>query len=104
MKRNFKYAIAILLTLALSITISSLVSEGYTEGSTTENVEVATKGKNSEKHWIVLSNEKKIYIDNFSIWALIEEKQNYTVEYNQSKKSKEYQLVTIVPGDYNGRF
>lgn len=71
MKRNFKYAIAILLTLALSVTVFSLVSEGNTEGSTTENVEVAIKGKNSEEQWIVLSNEKKIYIDNFSIWALI---------------------------------
>lgn len=56
------------------------------------------------EQWIVLSNNKKIYIEDFSIWALIQEGQNYTLVYDLRKKSGRYKLRTIVPGDYNGQF
>lgn len=72
--------------------------------STTQNIEVVKKDKNSDEQWIILSNDKQIYIEDFSIWALIQGNQNYTISYNLSKKSRKYHLKTIVPGDYNGQF
>lgn len=74
------------------------------EESTTQNIEVIEKGQSSQEQWIVISNERRIYIEDFSIWALIEENKKYTIVYDQMKKSGRYMLRTIVPGDYNGRF
>ncbi len=46
------------------------------------------------------SNDKKIYIENFSTWALIEENQNYAITYGLMKKTERNKLITIVPGDF----
>ncbi|WP_025784479.1 hypothetical protein [Sporosarcina sp. D27] len=72
--------------------------------STTQNIEVVKKDKNTDEQWIILSNDKQIYIEDLSIWALIQVDQNYTMSYHLSKKSSRYNLKTIVPGDYNGQF
>ena len=74
--------------------------------STTQNIDVISKAQNTttEERWIVLSNDKKIYIENFSIWALIQVNQNYTIVYDLMRKSGRYELRTIVPGDYKGSF
>ena len=72
--------------------------------NTTENIQIVSKNNTSEEQWIVLSNNKKIYIEDFSIWALIEEKRNYTIVYDSTKKSKRYKLKKIVPEDYDGQF
>lgn len=72
--------------------------------STTQNIEVVKKDKNTDEQWIILSNDKQIYIEDFSIWALIQVNQNYTISYDLSKKLRRYNLKTIVPGDYNGQF
>lgn len=73
--------------------------------STTENIDVIGKDHkiNSEEQWIILANERRVYIEDFSIWALIETDQNYTVDYVLMKKSGRYILRKIVPGDYKGR-
>lgn len=74
--------------------------------STTQRIQVISKeqDKATLEQWIVLSNDKKIYIENFSIWALIQVDQNYTIVYDLMKKSGKYKLRTIVPGDYRGQF
>lgn len=89
----------IVLFLLFRFTIYNPVLE-----STTQNIDVVKKDKNTSEQWIVLSNDKQIYIEDFSIWALIQVDQNYTMSYDLSKKSKRYNLKTIVPGDYNGQF
>ncbi|GKV64499.1 MULTISPECIES: hypothetical protein [Sporosarcina] len=74
-------------------------------GSTTEYINVIDKDHeiNSDEQWIVLANERQVYIEDFSIWALIEVDQNYTVDYVLMKKSGRHILRKIVPGDYKGR-
>lgn len=53
---------------------------------------------------IILANDKKIFIENFSIWALIEENESYTIVYDLMEDVEKNYLRTIVPGDYNGQF
>ena len=83
-----------------------IVNQGTVLENTTENIQVISKGRDitTTDQWIVLSNGRKVYIDDFSIWALIEENQNYTIDYDLMKKSGMYELRIIVPGDYNGQF
>ena len=109
MKRSINYILVAALSLALFLVLFSFIPLGNAdeniEGPTiTTNIEVVDKAKNSTEQWILLSDDKKVYIDNFSIWTLIEENENYTIVFGINKKSKEYQLKTIVPGDYNGQF
>ncbi|WP_039043472.1 hypothetical protein [Sporosarcina sp. ZBG7A] len=89
----------IVLFLVFRFTIYNPVLE-----STTQNIGVVKKDKNTSEQWIVLSNDKQIYIEDFSIWALIQVDQNYTMSYDLSKKTRRYNLKTIVPGDHNGQF
>lgn len=74
--------------------------------STIQNIDVISKEEDimTSEQWIVLSNGRKVYIKDFSIWALIQVDQNYTIVYDLLKKSGKYRLRTIVPGDYNGQF
>ena len=104
MKRNIilsSLLFLFLLVFVFRVTIYNPVLE-----NTTENIDVISKEKNTTtgEQWIVLSNDKKIYIEDFSIWALIRADQNYTMIYDLRKKSGTYTLRTIVPGDYNGQF
>lgn len=46
---------------------------------------------------------RSIYIEDFSVWALIQVGQNYTISYDLKRKSGRYNLITIVPGEYNGQ-
>lgn len=74
--------------------------------STTENIQVLSKGQNltTAEQWIMLSNGRQVHIEDRSIWALIQENENYTIVYDLFKKSGQYKLRKIVPGDYKGQF
>lgn len=74
--------------------------------NTTQNIDVVSKGQNltTGEQWVVLSNDKQVYVEDFSIWALIQPNENYTIIYDLRKKPGTYKLRTIVPGDYNGQF
>lgn len=100
MKRYFIYSI-ILILFAVPI---FLLTQNQVMESITQNSDVISKGKNSKEHWIVLANDKRLYIEDFNTWVLIEENQNYTMSYVLLRKTDHYQLITIVPGDYNGQF
>lgn len=91
----------IVLFLLFRFTIYNPVIE-----STTQNIDVISKDENTAtgEQWIVLSNDKQVYVEDFSIWALIQVDQNYTMIYDLMKKSGRNNLITIVPGDYNGQF
>ena len=100
-----KTLIKILIFLILMFSLFIIFYEGNIE-STTQNINVVSKGQDSTTSdlWIVISNDKKLYIEDFSLWALIEVDHNYTMVYDYSIISKKYNLRTIVPGDYTGRF
>lgn len=74
--------------------------------STTQTIHVVSKEREADtsEQWITSSSNKKIYVDDFSTWALIQVNGNYTVIYDLMKKSGRYNLRTIVPEDYNGQF
>ncbi|MCM3757240.1 hypothetical protein M3197_07015 [Sporosarcina aquimarina] len=95
--------LSLLLLIALFLLFRFTIYNPVIE-STTQNIEVVKKDKNTDEQWIILSNDKQIYIDDFSIWALIQVNQNYTISYDLSKKLRRYHLKTIVPGDYNSQF
>lgn len=100
-----KKIMMLLVILAIVLSILGYFSSINAVGeSTTEHIEVIKKDKSSQEQWIVLSNDRKIYIEEFSIWALIVENEKYTIVYDQMKKTGRYKLRTIVPGDYQGRF
>lgn len=100
-----KKIMVFLVTLALVLSLLGYFGSINAVGeSTTINIEVIKKDKSSQEQWIVLSNDRKIYIEEFSIWALIEENEKYTMIYDQMKKTGRYKLRTIVPGDYQGQF
>lgn len=104
MKKSRKFLLINVFALIGFFILFYFLNQNAVIESKTENIQVISKGKTSEEKWIVLSNNTKIYIEDFSIWALIEENQNYTIVYDLMKKSKRYKLITIVPGDYNGQF
>lgn len=83
-----------------------LINQNTVLESTTQNIQVVSKEQDiaTAELWIVLSNDRKVYIEDLSIWALINVNQNYTIVYDLMKKSQRYELRTIVPGDYNGQF
>ncbi|MFC4354828.1 hypothetical protein ACFO0S_07155 [Chryseomicrobium palamuruense] len=103
---KFKKLILIFILVLIVFLITFYIYSQNTaiQSSTTENIQVIKKDNTTEEHWIVISNGKQIYIENFSIWALIQENENYTIIYDEMKKSGRYKLRTIVPGDYNGQF
>lgn len=102
---NKKIRLLLLLTAIAVFALFFIFTGDRIVESTTENIDVISKDHqiNLEEQWIVLANEKQVYIEDFSIWALIETDQNYTVDYVKMKKSGKYILRKIVPGDYNGR-
>lgn len=113
MKKSFNYILVAALALAFFLVLFSVIPLWNSDGNATKNIEgpttttnikVVDKAKNSTEQWVLLSDDKKVYIDNFSIWALIEENENYTIVFGINKKTKEYQLKKIVPSDYNGQF
>lgn len=104
MNKSRQFLLIIVITLIVLFILFYFINQNTVIDSTTENIQVISKGKTSEEQWIMLSSNKKIYIEDFSIWALIEENQNYTVIYDLMNKTKRYQLITIVPGDYKGQF
>lgn len=104
MKKSRNFLLIIVTALIGFFILFYFLNQNAVIESKTYNIQVISKGKTSEEKWIVLSNNNKIYIEDFSIWALIEENQNYTIVYDLMKKTKRYKLITIVPGDYNGQF
>lgn len=104
MVNSRKFLLIIIIALIGFFMLFYFINQNTVIGSTTENIQVISKGKSSEEQWIVLSSDKKIYIEDFSIWALIEENQNYAITYDLMKKTERYKLITIVPGDYEGQF
>ncbi|MFC5602446.1 hypothetical protein [Sporosarcina koreensis] len=100
-KKKMVFLVTLALVLSLLGYFGSINAVGE---STTVNIEVIKKDKSSQEQWIVLSNDRKIYIEEFSIWALIEENEKYTIVYDQMKKTGRYKLRIIVPGDYQGQF
>jgi hypothetical protein len=105
MKKKLVIVISFFLLTVLFV-LFLIVNQSTVLENTTENIQVISKGRDitTTDQWIVLSNGRKVYIDDFSIWALIKENQNYTIDYNLMKKSGRYELKVIVPGDYNGQF
>ncbi|WP_419962344.1 hypothetical protein [Psychrobacillus sp. BM2] len=104
MNKSRKFLLIIVSALIVFFILFYFINQDTVIESTTENIQIISKAKTSEEQWIMLSSNKKIYIENFSIWALIEENQDYTVVYDLLNKTKRYQLITIVPGDYKGQF
>lgn len=72
--------------------------------SVTEQINVIAKNQSDTGKWIILANEKKIYISDVSIWALIEEGQTYTVSYESDEDTRKHTLTSIVPQDFEGQF
>lgn len=104
MRKSQKLSFIIILALLVFCTLVYFINHDTVRENTTVNIQVISKDKNSEEQWIVLASEKKIYIENFSVWALIEENQNYALTYALMSKTGRYKLITIVPGDYKGQF
>lgn len=104
MSKSQKLSLIIFLPLLVSFTLFYFINQNTVSENTTENIQVISKEKTSEEQWIVLSSEKKIYIEDFSIWALIDENEYYAMTYALMNKTGRYKLTTIVPGDYKGRF
>ena len=104
MSKLKKLSIFIILPLIAFFILFYFLNQNSVSENTTQNILVIGKDNDLEEQWIVLSSGKKIYIDDFSIWALIEENQNYALTYVLMKKTGRYKLITIVPGDYKGRF
>jgi len=101
-----KYKFILIITFLFIISFIFYFVRSYNDilATTTEQIEVISKDNSSNKQWIILANDKKIYIENFSIWALIEENENYTISYSLMKDTEKYYLESIVPDDYNGQF
>jgi trans-2-enoyl-CoA reductase len=93
--------IVFLVVILLSIPIY-VMSQNQNHESTTEQVHVLAKERNSDGQWVILEDQKKVFVENFSIWALIREKEDYTATY--ITKSGTHELTTIVPADYEGQF
>ena len=104
MSKLQKFSLIIILPLIVFFILFYFVNQDPVSESTTQHIEVISKGEASEERWIVLSNDKKIYVENLSIWALIEENKSYGISYDKMKKTGRYKLTTIVPGDYKGQF
>lgn len=104
MNKSRKFLLIIVIALICFFILFYFINQNIVIESRTENIQVISKGISSEKQWIVLSNEKQIYIEDFSIWALIQENENYTISYERMKNSGRYKLNKIVPGDYDGQF
>jgi len=104
MSKSKKLSLIIILATLIFFIPFYFFNQNTISENTTENIQVISKDKTAEEQWIVLSDAKKIYIEDFSIWALIEEKQNYAMTYALMKRTGRYKLTTIVPGDYKGQF
>lgn len=72
--------------------------------SVTEKVKVTTKDQSETEQWIILANEKKVYIADVSIWALLNENEEYIISYESKKNSDKKILTSVVPRDFNGQF
>jgi hypothetical protein len=99
-----KLIVILIVLLSISSITFFFINQNAVLKSTTENIQVISKNSTSEEQWIVVSNGKKIFIEDFSVWALIKENQNYTIVYDLIKKSQRYKLRSIVPEDYDGQF
>ncbi|MCK1999502.1 hypothetical protein MPH47_20115 [Psychrobacillus psychrodurans] len=100
-----KTIIILVLFLAALFFVFSIYNKNSVLESTTENIQIISKEQDisSSEQWIVLSSDKKIYINDISIWALIQVEQNYTIVYDLERSGK-YKLRSIVPEDYKGQF
>ncbi|WP_114165718.1 hypothetical protein [Exiguobacterium sp. TNDT2] len=97
-----------LLTISLVILLTSACM-AYLFGnssivSVTERTTIVAKNRSETGQWIILANEKKIDVVDFSTWALLEENEEYTVSYESKEASTKYVLTNVVPSDYNGQF
>ncbi|AXI00545.1 hypothetical protein DV702_12930 [Sporosarcina sp. PTS2304] len=102
--RNRIVLSAISILIILGILVYGIGNRDDIQTATTEQTKVISKMNSSEGQWIILADDKKIYVENFSIWALIKENENYTIVYELKKNTKKYYLKKIVPEDYHGRF
>lgn len=101
-----KYIVLLVFVLFVIFFLYRFVIYNPVLENTTQNIDVVSKEQNitTGEQWIVLSNDKQVYVEDFSIWALIQPNENYTIIYDLRKKPGTYKLRTIVPGDYNGQF
>ena len=104
MKKYIILLVTSTLIIILGILFYTNESHNNVLETTTEQIKVISKHRSSEEQWIILANDKKIFIENFSIWALIEENESYTIVYDLMEDVEKNYLRTIVPGDYNGQF
>lgn len=103
-KKNIIFLVTSTLLIILGILFYMNGSNNDVLETTTEQIKVISKHKSSEEHWIILANDKKVFIENFSNWALIEENESYTIVYDLMEDTEKNYLRTIVPDDYNGQF
>jgi len=90
----------------LMLLVIGVVNKKTILESATQTIHVVSKERDvdTSEQWITTSSNKKIYVDDVSIWALIQVNENYTAVYDLVKKSGRYNLRTIVPEDFNGQF
>lgn len=100
---KMKYLIIIIPVILVIILVSYLNYSSESE-NTTECIQIVAKSNSDIENWIEVSNDKKIYIEDISIWALINENQFYTISYVLNEKNNKYYLKSIVPANYNGQF
>lgn len=103
MKRRKALVISLFILLLVSLVPIYVFSQNNHLESTTEQAKVISKENNQKEQWIILEDSKRIYIETFSVWALLEVGNNYLIRYEE-KKPGQYNLKEIVPENFEGQF